>query len=268
MSVFQLRQGLNGLWYGVFPVLEELGVRHGFSTRFGGCSQGFNRSLNLALHVADEQEAVLENRRRFASSLGIEAKDIITLNQVHGDRVFVADEAERGRGSESQSDVPCDADAIVTVRRKLPLALFFADCVPLLFYDSRKNLLALCHAGWKGTSLDIAGKTLQKMQELYGSRAEDCWLAIGPSIARCCYQVSENVALQFEAQCRMQDELARQKYRLDLQLSNKLKALKAGIKPENILESGVCTNCNHDLFFSYRADGGMTGRMGLFAELK
>lgn len=267
-SGFKLRQGRKGLWYGYFPELEELGVRHGFSTRFGGCSEGVNRSLNLALHVEDEVEAVIENRRRFAESLGLEMKDLISVNQVHGDVVLVADEAERGRGVGDQSDVLGDADALVTIRRKLPLAMFFADCVPLLFFDRKKSVLALCHAGWKGTALDIAGKTLQKMRETYGSRAEDCLLAIGPSIARCCYQVSENVALKFEAQCRKREEFALQKYQLDLQLSNRIKALNAGVKAENIMESRVCTNCNHDLFFSYRADGGRTGRMGLFAELK
>ena len=95
MNDFYLRQGLQGTWYGFFPQLEQQGVRHGFAARLGGCSEAEFASLNLALHVGDQTAAVLENRRRFAESLQLDAASLVTVNQVHGDAVLAAGAADR-----------------------------------------------------------------------------------------------------------------------------------------------------------------------------
>ncbi len=266
MREFSLMQGEAGVWYGVFPTLLAAGVKHGFSARMGGCSDLQYASLNLALHVDDVEERVLANRRRFAAGLQMDAAALVAVNQIHGDRVLVATQGDAGKGAFSQTAVLGDADALITAEVELPLAMFFADCVPLLIYDSLRKVLGLAHAGWKGTAQEIGRRTLERMQETYGTKPEDCWLAIGPSIHSCCYQVGAAVAQQFPAACTTRRNES--EWQLDLQLANRLQAIEGGIRPERIMESGVCTCCNRETFFSYRADKGRSGRMALFASLK
>ncbi len=259
-------QGEAGVWYGAFPTLLAAGVRHGFSARMGGCSDSQYASLNLALHVDDVNERVLENRRRFAVSLQMDAAALVAVNQIHGDRVLVAAQDDAGKGAFSQAAVLGDADALITDAAELPLAMFFADCVPLLLYDPLCKVLGLAHAGWKGTAQEIGRRTLKRMQETYGTKPEDCWLAIGPSIHPCCYQVGAAVAQQFPAACATRQNES--EWQLDLQLANRLQAIAGGVRPDRIMESGVCTCCNRETFFSYRGDNGRTGRMALFASLQ
>lgn len=265
MNGFALTQGLPGVWQGEFSKLTELGVRHGFSARSGGVSCGEYGSLNLALHVGDDAVHVAENRRRFAGGLQLDSASLVTVNQVHGERILLVDEAARGRGAFSQADVLGDADGLVTDAPNLPLAMFFADCVPLLFVDPKKRALGVAHAGWRGTAAQIGRRMLETMQHAYGSRPSDCWLAIGPSIHPCCYCVGEEVAAQFPAACSSRSGDG--SVRLDLQAANRLQALAAGLPPQQVLDSGVCTCCNRETFFSYRADGGRTGRLALVAAL-
>ena len=272
MSFF-LKHMTNNLWHGEFSSFPENVAVHAISARLGGVSGKPYDSLNLALHVGDEPGDVLKNRELFANSLHLRAKDIITPEQVHGDRVLRVTEEDRGRGSGSYADAIPQTDALITNVPGLPLMLCFADCVPILFVDPEKNAVGIAHGGWKGTMQKIAQKTLLAMQREFGTDPRDCLAGIGPSIGPCCYEVGGEVR---EA-CRnafpdVWQKLLIQgedgKTRLDLWQANRLQLLEAGMPEENVECAEECTCCKHNWFYSYRADGGTTGRIGALIALR
>ena len=263
----------NGVTYYSVPLFEAAGmVAHGFSTRLGGVSEGDYTSLNLGTHVGDRLEAVVENRRRLCTAIGMEAGQIIAAKQVHGAHVHSASHQDCGRGALSYQDALEDTDALITNQPGVPLSTYYADCVPLYFLDPVKRVIGLAHAGWKGTVLQIGRKTLTKMNQAYGSEAEDCLVAIAPSIGPCCYEVGDVVGDEFKKTFSFWSKVLTPqqpgKWKLDLWEANRLQLVEVGVKMDNIVMAGLCTNCHHDIFFSYRADGGITGRLGAFLMLK
>ena len=255
----------NNIWWGMFPRLMQAGFGNACSCRLHGESDMVPGTLNLALHVGDEVELVLQNRRLFAQVLGLDASKFTTCEQVHGSNVAVVDEALVGAGATALADTIKDTDALVTNLANVPLLLFFADCVPLLFADERQGVCAVSHAGWRGTVAQIGGKTVEAMLQSFGSRREDIIAAIGPSIGQCCYEVDDFVrgkAAGYEQFFAPRAEKPG-KYLLDLWGYNRQVLLDAGLKAENILTAGVCTEHNQEMFCSYRAEQGKTGRMGV-----
>lgn len=188
----------NNIWWGMFPRLMQAGFGNACSCRLHGESDMVPGTLNLALHVGDEVELVLQNRRLFAQVLGLDASKFTTCEQVHGSNVAVVDEALVGAGATTLADTIKDTDALVTNLANVPLLLFFADCVPLLFADERQGVCAVAHAGWRGTVAQIGGKTVEAMLQSFGSRLEDIIAAIGPSIGQCCYEVDDFVRSKAE----------------------------------------------------------------------
>lgn len=262
MNGFVLQNNKN-IWYGSFAAFDELGFGNAFSCRLHGESALISGGLNLALHVGDEAGLVLKNRRAYAAALGLDAGKFTCCEQVHGSNVAVVDEALAGKGAEAYSDAVKNTDALVTNLPQLPLMLFFADCVPVIFADPVSGSIGLAHAGWRGTVAGIAASTVTKMQEAFGAKPENILAGIGPSIGQCCYEVDDKV---FEsgkkyAGCFKAKENGR--YMADLQAWNRLALLDAGLLPQNIYNASVCTQCSKELFFSYRAENGKTGRMGV-----
>ena len=255
----------NNLWWGSFPRLTQAGFGNACSCRLHGASAVTEGTLNLALHVGDEAELVLQNRCRFAQVLGLDASKFTTCEQVHGSKVVVIDEALVGAGATTLADTIKETDALVTNLANVPLLLFFADCVPLLFVDERQGVCAVAHAGWRGTVAQIGRKTVETMQQAFGSRPEDIVAAIGPSIGQCCYEVDDFVRSKAAGYEQFFAPRAEKpgKYLLDLWGYNREVLLNAGLKAENILTAGVCTEHNHEMFCSYRAEQGKTGRMGV-----
>ncbi|MDA8233467.1 MAG: peptidoglycan editing factor PgeF [Clostridia bacterium] len=263
----------NGATYYSIPLFEATRlVAHGFSTRLGGVSQGTYTSLNLGTHVGDQSEAVVENRRRLCGAIGMDTGQIIAAKQVHGDHVHVATVQDCGRGALAYRDALEETDALITNQPGVPLSTYYADCVPLYFLDPVKKAIGLAHAGWKGTVLQIGRKTLAKMNQVYGSQPEDCLAAIAPSIGPCCYEVGDEVAQEFKKTFSFWSNVLNPKqqgkWQLDLWEANRLQLLEAGVKADNIAVACLCTGCHNDIFFSYRADGGITGRLGAFLMLK
>ena len=275
MSYF-LRRTENNLWHGKFSSFPEDVVTHAVSTRQGGVSKPPFDSLNLALHVGDEPAAVLSNRKKFMRSLGFNVSDIVTPNQVHGDKIFRVDENYRGCGCENYADSIGETDALITDTPDLPLMLCFADCVPIFFVDVENRAIGLAHGGWKGTLKKIAAKTLLKMGDEFGTRAEDCLIGIAPSIGPCCYEVGGAVIDKCkEAFPKNFGELliARDgKIFLDLWRANVLQLLEVGVPEENIDVAGECTCCENGWYFSYRAAQknslDRTGRIAAVIALK
>lgn len=263
----------NQLKFYLFPLIEATGlVKHGFTTRGGGVSTGPYASLNTAFHVGDRADRVRENRVLLCRALGIEPDKIVAGSQVHGDRVAVVGEAEQGRGALSFEDSLPGVDALVTDVPGLPLACFYADCVPVFLLDPVRRVVALAHAGWKGTVARIGLKTVQKMSAVFGTDPKDCLAGIGPSIGPCCYEIDGGVLEQFEGSFPYWEDLVVPvgpgKWRLDLWQANKRTLAKAGLLNKNIEVAGLCTFCLNKLFFSYRSQGGTTGRMASLIMLK
>ena len=263
--MFYLEKYGKNVWAGQFSLLAEAGIKHGISTRFGGVSTGCYQSMNLALHVADSPEKVWQNRQIFCQALGMKAENLCTCQQVHKDNICCVTAEEAGAGRQEYAAAIADTDALITNVPGIPLMLFFADCTPLMLYDPVKKVIAVAHGGWKGTAAMIAAKTVAKMQEVYGTSPQDCLAAIGPAIGPCCYEVGENVQeivrTVFPA---LSDKLLLvkgDKVHLDLWQANKLQLLAAGLQEEKIDCAETCTQCNADLFYSYRADNGQTGRI-------
>ena len=275
MSYF-LKRTENNLWHGKFSTFPEDLIVHAVSTRLGGVSKSPLDSLNLALHVGDDRAAVLANRKKFVQSLGFKISDIVTPNQVHGEKIFRVDENYRGCGCENYADSIPETDALITDTPDLPLMLCFADCVPIFFVDEDNRAIGLAHGGWKGTLKKIAAKTLLKMQNEFGTRAENCLIGIAPSIGSCCYEIGGAVVDKCKAAFPKNfDELLIEhdgKIFLDLWRANVLQLLEVGAREENIDVAGECTCCENSWYFSYRAaqkkSFDRTGRIAALIALK
>ena len=260
----------KGVTYLTYPALEELsGFVHAFSTRLGGVSEGIYSSMNLSFTRGDDENSVMENYRRLAEAVGFSVENIVTSDQTHTANVRVITEADRGNGITKPRPYT-DVDGMITNVPGLVLATFYADCVPLYFIDPVRKAIGLSHSGWRGTAAHIGAVTVRRMQEEYGSLQEDIYGAIGPSICQECYEVSEDVILEFQKTFPEQswrDLFYRKengKYQLNLWEANRQIMLEAGLIEEHISLPGLCTCCNPEFLFSHRASRGKRGNLGAF----
>jgi len=275
----------HGLQILQVPALNKLPwLIHGFSTRPGGVSPlDSEEVLNLGFTDWDTRENVLENRRRFQSALGASGLQLISLKQIHSDVIHLFDAAPH----EPCQGLPAWAgDASATNRPGLLLGVQTADCVPILLVDPKNRAVAAIHAGWRGTLARIAVKAIGQMQMHFGNKPADLLAAIGPSIGGCCYEVGTEVAIQFHSQFadapgwfdefRTGDEPnpiqwlnmmppghqpPPKNVLFDLKKANRAQLLAAGLRPQNIFVSDLCTACRPDLLFSYRKQGPQSGRL-------
>ena len=253
----------NNIWYGTFPALEEAGFVNACSCRLHGESDIVEGTLNLALHVGDGVEKVLRNRKAFAEAMGVDANLFTTCQQVHGSKVVQVTKELVGSGAKDFANTIADTDALITNLPDVPLMLFYADCVPVLLADLETGAIGLAHAGWRGTVANIGAKTLAAMGEAFGTKPENILAAIGPSIGACCYEVDDFVRDQASGYEEFFAPEGGGKYQLDLWGMNAKQLQEAGVPEENITVAGICTNDNVELFCSYRAEQGKTGRMGV-----
>jgi YfiH family protein len=262
---------------------------HGFSTRPGGASclvsqqngEPANENvLNLGFTDWDTRDHVVANRRKFIGALRAPRFELVTLRQCHSDIIHVLHEAPKKalRG-----------DAAITRAPGLLLGVQTADCVPILLADLKQRAVAAIHSGWRGTLRRIAGKTVGRMQIVFGTHPVDVIAALGPAIGRCCYEVGPEVAREYASQFAQApewfdgpfDALANgdepnplpwltlappghapppPRVQLDLIAANRAILVEAGLSPKNIVSSGLCTACRTDLLFSYRRES-RTGRL-------
>lgn len=235
----------SSVWCNSYPSLVMVE-----SIRHGGVSTFPFTSMNLGLNTRDLRGNVQENRRLFCSRIGIYAQQLADGYQVHEDKIRVADVPGYLEGY----------DALVTDQPGIFLAIGIADCAPVLIYDPVSGSVGAAHAGWRGTVLEIAGKTVRKMQELYGTDPAHCLAFIGTCIDAEHFEVGEEVAEHFDMSCKRYDR-HRDKYLVDLKKANKDQLLACGLKDEHIEVSPYSTVKDNDDYFSYRKEGGNTGRM-------
>jgi YfiH family protein len=270
-------------------LLAAEGVVHGFSVRRGGVSTGALESLNLGRGVGDDAAAVEENLLRLAQAAGLPGPaTFASAHQVHGDRVVGASRAA-GAGSARDGRRPeaaesfefreifppteapvaepgaggMEADAVVALEPGIAAAVRVADCVPVLLFAPERGVGVAVHSGWKGTRLSIAARGVRALQHLTGADPRNILAAIGPSIGRCCYEVSPDLADLFRSLFGPEaaDDPSKVDHpHLDLRRCVEGALLSAGVPPERIEQVAGCTSCDRSAFFSHRRDRGNTGR--------
>lgn len=247
----------NGLLY---MSSSLIGARHAFTTRYGGVSTGIFESLNLGSNRGDDPAAVRENYRRVCALMGAGIDDCAVTKQVHGSVVRIVTEKDR---HVCLSQVPYEADGIVTAVRGLPILCFVADCVPVLLCDSENGVIAAVHCGWRSSVQDILANAVEKMCSL-GARPENICAAMGAAIGKCCFEtdadVPEAISKYLGGETEGLWELrADGKYLVDLREANRRRLLSLGLKAENIDVSAECTVCSHDKYWSHRYTKGQRG---------
>ena len=269
-----LEENTDYVPYLEYPMLKNTRiVRHGFSTRLGGVSEGYYASMNLSFDRGDRKEAVAENFRRIGEALGVRCEDMVLSRQTHTTNVRIVTDADRGKGITRERDYT-DVDGLVTNVPGICLVTSYADCVPLFFVDPVKKVIGLSHSGWRGTVGKIGRKTVELMHERFGSDPADILAAVGPSVCMDCYEVSSDVIEKFKEAFSENwwDQLFYEKpdgkYQLDLWKANELIFLESGILPEHIAVTNVCTHCNSDILYSHRAAGDKRGNLCAFLALK
>lgn len=246
----------DGIKYYTLDSFDWLGIQHGFFTRSGGVSAPPWDTLNTAQTVGDTRENVIENRRRIFNALGRNVESIFDVWQVHSDIVLSTD-------APRQLDQPHQkADGILTDRSEITLMMRFADCVPIMLFDTKNGAAGIVHAGWKGTLTRIAANAVEKMAAIYNTRPEDIIAGIGPSIGPDHYEVGDDVALYAKSVFNgFHDQVLRYesgKPHLDLWRANAITLGLCGVR--NIEVAGFCTACNTGEWFSHRGDQGRSGR--------
>ena len=241
---------------------------HAFCTRRDGVSEGRFVSLNFSSREGDDIENVRQNWQILAAAFNIEVGHFFAVNQVHGDRILIIDHPV----NDITSNQPHKCDAIITDQPELAIGIKTADCVPIFFADKTKRIAGVAHAGWKGTSLNIAAKVVDAFLKKFSCRTDDIVAVIGPAIGPCCYQVDEIV---FDS---MKEDKNRESFfspcckqghwMFDLPLANRHQIIGRGIPEANVLTTDYCTSCNTGFFFSHRREGGSTGRQFNFIMLK
>ena len=269
MKFYSDKMNLNikdAVGYLTFKELEKYSfINHAFSTRLGGVSKGAYKSMNLRFNCDDKRENVLENYKIFCNAAGFDYNSLVLTDQTHTCNIRKVTKQDMGIGLIKPQN-KFDIDGLITNEAGVTLVTFHADCVPIFIIDKVKRVIALLHSGRKGTVNGIATNAINIMKSEYGCNAEDIVCGIGPSINKCCYEVSEDVFNQFTdiPNINVEDIYCvgeNGKYYLDLNNTNKLILKSEGIKEENIFISDLCTRCNHDLLISHRKTGGIRGVM-------
>lgn len=257
--------------YFTIPVFDALGLKNGFTTKFGGISTGYYAEMNMAA-LKEPEEIIQENYRRICQKLQMDEKKAVLSYQTHTVNVRVVTEEDFGKGPFKLRDYT-DTDGLVTNLPGVPLVTLYADCVPLYFYDPVKKAIGLSHAGWRGTVHRMAESTVRKMRSVFGTDPGDVVAAIGPSICRDCYEVGPEVAAEFiqafgEAhKAELMDEKPDGKFQLDLWAANRLVMKECGIPENQIFVTDICTKCCGDLLYSHRVMGKQRGLLAALLSL-
>lgn len=260
-------QTRNGFGFYRAPHLEATGeLIHAFSTRQGGVSPPPFHSLNLSNNTGDKEAHVRKNREILTSAFGLLPSVLLTVNQIHQADILIIDSPS----PEDFSGASCDA--IITDRPGIAIGVLTADCVPILLFAPESCTVAAIHVGWKGTALNLCGKTIRVMAEKFEAHPENLIVAVGPSIGLCCYEVDESLLSIFsqynDSWHKWAEPSESGRWRLDLPRASIDLMTASGVRNENIAWFNTCTHCQENLFFSYRRDKGITGRQISFIMLK
>ena len=239
-------------------------INAGFSTRFGGVSEGIFESMNLSFSRSDDENKVLDNHIIMGKAFGVEPENLVYSYQTHTTNVLKITDENRGMGITRMRNFG-EIDGFVTNVPGIMLITSYADCVPLYFVDPVNKAIGLSHSGWRGTVKNMAKATIDKMVAEYNTNPSEIIGLIGPSICRDCYEVGEDVATEFAAYSNgvvtpkqiLPD--GTKKFYLDLHEANRQNFLACGLKDKNIFKTDMCTCDKPQLSFSHRASKGLRG---------
>jgi polyphenol oxidase len=244
-----------------FPSLAVRGTGHGFTSRQG---PGESREeafafLNMGLKTGEDPSLVKRNHRHFLAGVGLEDYPLVTGQQVHGSHVSLAGSCE------GFCMVP-SSDGLVTAVEGQVLGLFSADCAILFFIDVKGRAVGIAHAGWRGALAGIGSKTVALMEKSFGILPTDLQVAISPCIEPCCFEIKEDVVealrdRQIPPKGILVPAVSPGTWLMNLTALNQYQLREAGVPAAQIVSTGLCTFCRRDLFYSYRRDQGITGRM-------
>lgn len=255
-----IKQTRNGVTIYTIPLLNNDKIKSSFTTRFGGTSTGYLKSMNMSFTRGDNRENVLSNYKRLALALDSDYKKFAFSYQVHTDNIHEVDSNNYGIDFGETNLI--QADALITDKTGVTLIKHSADCTIVYIYDPINNAIGLVHSGWKSTVLNIVGKTIKSMEYKYSSSPETLLCAISPCIMECCFEVDREVSDKFEEVFESQDNVVSYEYKkphVNLVTACTIQLTKAGVKNENISKAMLCTACNQDTFFSHRKTKGKCG---------
>jgi YfiH family protein len=242
--------------------LERIGFKNAFSTRLGGVSPMPADALDLgSFRNPFERENMIENRRRFLAALGVADWTLVTAKQIHSADVrFVS-------GPDDARSEPRSGDALTANTPRILLAVQTADCLPVLIADERAGAFSAAHAGWRGTLAGIVARTVERMQQEYGSRPQDLHAALGPAISAAVFEVGPETLTEFKDRFDYAEELISDmrpngKGHLNLNLANVRQLIDCGLRADRIYDSALCTWLRNDLFFSHRRERGREKPVG------
>ena len=247
---------------------EGISGPHCFTTRLGGVSEGYLSSLNIGLHRGDDPKNVEENFRILADALGITPEDFVLTKQIHSDIVVKVGRADCGKHMVEGASPECDA--LITNESGVALVVFTADCTPILFHDPVTGAVGAAHAGWRGTAMGIAAKTVEAMVKEFGCVPGNIRAAIGPNIGFCCFETDADVpnamADALGEEVRPYIRPNGEKFYVNLKEINALWLRRAGVKEIEI--SDACTVCQSDVYWSHRVTRGERGSQGAIIVCK
>ncbi len=257
----------NGrLEYYIIEEFERTGlVRHCFTTRAGGVSEGIYKSMNLGVHNGDEPERVRKNHEIICNAIGIDTADLVFSRQVHEDNVLTVTAKDRGNGY-THPNAYKSADGLITNVPHAALRTSYADCVPVMMLDPVTRSVACVHSGWRGTAAGISQKAVHAMEREYGANPADIIVGIGPSIQERNFEVGGDVAEIFRDKYGAQTvhEYGGRQH-VNMQRAIELQLRQAGVK--QIINCGICTYDEHERLFSHRYTNGKRGNMAAIIEL-
>ncbi|MBF0413641.1 MAG: peptidoglycan editing factor PgeF [Desulfamplus sp.] len=261
-----LHESPYGPQYYCFDNLSRFsGLVHGVFTRNGGSSKNNFKSLNVGLSTGDNKESVYLNRRAIAKTMGIDEKQSVYLNQVHGKEFLLLKDVYNTKANNAKyQQYQYAADGIVSNIKEVLTVMQVADCQAIILYDPENKVIANLHSGWRGSILNIAGRGVEIMMENFGTNPSKIIAAVAPSLGPCCAEFKN-----------YRDEIPEEfwKYRIDVheyhfdfwQMSRD-QLTEKGVLPQNIEVSRVCTPCTSHLFYSYRKEK-ITGRFAVAVGL-
>lgn len=244
------------------------GSIQGFTTRHEGVSRPPYNSLNLGMNTQDQQANVEGNRSLLARAFGVNQEALVTPRQVHGSDILVINEPNE----DYSHFLSVEGDAVITNQPNVLIGVCVADCAPILLCDPENKVIAVVHAGWKGTAAKLVTKAVAGMQAEFGSNPARVQAAIGPCIQKCCYEVDEPVKKAFMQGGIDWDSCSELKshgkWQLDLAAANCGLLQLAGLPVDAVQISDQCVCCHSEQFFSYRRDKDDSGRQMGFIMLK
>ena len=245
-------------------ILENENLVHAFTTRIGGNTPAPLDSFSLGTAgMAEYQEQVNKNRQTICDVLNLDFNKIINPEQKHTDNIKIV---------KSVSDDVSNTDGVITSTKNLVLMLLFADCTPIILYAPKEQVVSVVHAGWRGTAKKIAVKAINLFKHEFNIEPSAIKAAIGPAIGQCCYPVSSDTyielknSINFDCDNIFTNKSNSDKIRVDLKLLNRQQLIESGVRDVDVLDD--CTSCKNSLYYSYRAENGVTGRHAAIASLR